>query len=77
MDQYKVLAERHIQAHINQDKAGKFNEYLPRQAEHCARKCMELLQNDLLSNQIFDPQELLALAQCAETLLRLRDLNKE
>lgn len=69
----RTLQAREIQNSINTTRAASFRHHLPGQAEHCARKILENVQHDLLSNQDLTSQEIWNLVQSADVLLSIRD----
>ena len=55
------------------DYKDRFNEFLPTQAEVCARKTLEWLQKDLQGTHKLEPDEVYYLAYAAQILLDIRD----
>jgi len=52
----------------------RFKEFLPTQAEVCARKTLEWLQKDLQGDQKLNPEEIYHLSTAAKLLLNIRDM---
>ena len=50
-----------------------FRDFLPAQAEVCARKTLEWLQKDLQGEQKLNPEEIYHLSTAATLLLTMRD----
>jgi len=69
----RQFVAQQIQGQINTDKSSRFRDYLPTQAEHIARKCLERMQNDLQSYQQLSGADIKGLAETAYLMLELRD----